>query len=350
MRAWYGVIPRLPKRLKLGTTSSAGFRCPVTSLETHSRSPKLPVSVERWQDWIAMLTLVNPQVDEKVTRFLRSTKLRASRGTDFQSAVIAAGNYASKQGATCYVYKGNSYMNEVFRVATKKGEALSPVNNTGLAVYQVDSDLTVTRYGVTREHTAIPNARRARRVPASEPEALTLESIEKDIREAYLRETHGALKERVLLKDLRPQVGVQRADFDETLLAMQRQGKVVLMGLDNPLERTPEVEEAALYITGRPRHLVYFQADPDEQVPNARRGLTANRSSVHYVWLIDYRGVPMDSEGPYGPMSLARAEAFARIGAKEGDHDRVVSIGKEVMSDGFEILRRYRRGTGERMQ
>ncbi len=77
--------------------------------------------------------------------------------------------------------------------------------------------------------------------------------------------------------------------------------------------------------------------------------LASNHAAVHYVWLIDYRGVPMDTEGPYGPMSLARAEAFARIGAKEGDHDRVVSIGADIMSDGFEIVRRYRRDTGERI-
>ena len=40
---------------------------------------------------------------------------------------------------------------------------------------------------------------------------------------------------------------------------MQQQGKVVLMGLDNPVERTPEVEAAAVHIAGRPRYLVYFQ-------------------------------------------------------------------------------------------
>lgn len=74
-----------------------------------------------------------------------------------------------------------------------------------------------------------------------------------------------------------------------------------------------------------------------------------NHAAVHYVWLIDGRGVPLETEGPYGPMSLDRASAYARIGAKEGDHDRVVSTGREIMSDGFEIVRRYRRGTGERV-
>ena len=101
--------------------------------------------------------------------------------------------------------------------------------------------------------------RRKKSEPGSSPEPLTLDSIEKQIREAYLRETRGALKERVLLKDLRPKVGVQSQDFDQALLGMQQQGKVVLMGLDNPVERTPEVEAAALHIAGRPRYLVYFQ-------------------------------------------------------------------------------------------
>ena len=91
------------------------------------------------------------------------------------------------------------------------------------------------------------------------PEPLTLDSIEKQIREAYLHETHGAVKERVLLKDLRPKIGVQSEDFDQALLAMQQQGKIVLMGLDNPMERTPEVEAAAVHIAGLPRYLVYFQ-------------------------------------------------------------------------------------------
>lgn len=95
--------------------------------------------------------------------------------------------------------------------------------------------------------------------PKISSEPLTLESIQSQIREAYLAQTRGAVKERVLLKDLRPRVGVQREDFDQALLAMQRQSRIVLMGLDNPTERTPEVEAAALHIQGNARHLVYFQ-------------------------------------------------------------------------------------------
>ena len=102
-------------------------------------------------------------------------------------------------------------------------------------------------------------ANRSKRTASTDDEPLTLASIAKQIRMAYLCETSGAIKERVLLKDLRPKVGVLRSDFDQALLEMQREGKVVLMGLDNPTERTPAVEDAALQIAGRPRHLVYLQ-------------------------------------------------------------------------------------------
>jgi hypothetical protein len=108
----------------------------------------------------------------------------------------------------------------------------------------------------TTSGTAKPRKKKPLQIP---PDPLTIESIGKQIRQAYLSETRGAVKERVLLKDLRPKVGVQREDFDQALLAMQQQSEIVLMGLDNPMERTPEVEAAALHIAGHPRHLVYFQ-------------------------------------------------------------------------------------------
>jgi len=78
-------------------------------------------------------------------------------------------------------------------------------------------------------------------------------------------------------------------------------------------------------------------------------GYAPNHSAVYWVWVLDYRGVPLDSEGPYGPYSLDRAKQFARISATEGDHDRVVSHGGNPDASTFEIARRYRRGTGERI-
>jgi hypothetical protein len=93
--------------------------------------------------------------------------------------------------------------------------------------------------------------------PTTRP--MTVESIEDQIREAYFAATNGVTKQRVLLKDLRPKVGVQRQDFDQALLSLQKENKVVLAGLDDANERTEEVEAAALSIAGNARHLVYFQ-------------------------------------------------------------------------------------------
>ncbi len=91
----------------------------------------------------------------------------------------------------------------------------------------------------------------------------------------------------------------------------------------------------------------YNQGHRDKKDPSA--GYTPNHSAVYYVWLLDYRGVPLDTEGPYGPMALDSASANARIAAKNGDHDRVVSLGLDPEAKSFEIVRRYRRGTGERI-
>jgi len=90
-------------------------------------------------------------------------------------------------------------------------------------------------------------------------EDITLESIQGQIRDAYLRLTGGRTKERVLFRDLRPKVPVIPDDFDQAVLSLQAQQQVVLAGLDNPIERTPEVEAAAIHIAGNPRHLLYFQ-------------------------------------------------------------------------------------------
>lgn len=175
------------------------------------------------------LVLIDPVEDETNTRALSSVKLRAARGGDFASAMIAAGNFAKKAGVSCYVYGGNSFGHAVYRVATKKSDALNPINNTGPTVWEVTPALNVVRWSAVR----------------SEGDLVT--------------------------------------------------------------------------------------------------------NSSHYVWVIGHNGAPIDGEGPYGPMDLSRAESFARIGATEGSHDRAVSIGVDVMASSFKIIRRYRRGTGERV-
>lgn len=75
---------------------------------------------------------------------------------------------------------------------------------------------------------------------------------------------------------------------------------------------------------------------------------TPNASS-YYVWVVGHDGTPLATEGPYGPHPLEPAKQLARIGATEGAHDRVVSLGLTPSSPSFEIVRRYRKGTGERI-
>lgn len=63
--------------------------------------------------------------------------------------------------------------------------------------------------------------------------------------------------DRVLLSDVRSAVLADRADVDAALLSLQREGRIVLMGCDNPLEITPSVKAAELMICGCARHLLY---------------------------------------------------------------------------------------------
>ena len=75
-----------------------------------------------------------------------------------------------------------------------------------------------------------------------------------------------------------------------------------------------------------------------------------NRSSGdYYVWLLRRGALEPMEEGPYGPNDLQGAKTFARIGATEGGHDRVVSRGRYPGSPSFEIVRRYQAGSGERL-
>lgn len=110
------------------------------------------------------------------------------------------------------------------------------------------------------ERRLFPNGASRPAEPAPESsDDITVESIQGQIRDAYLSLTGGRIKERVLFSALRPKVPVVSDDFDQAVLSLQAQQKVVLAGLDNPVERTPEVEAAAIHIAGNARHLLYFQ-------------------------------------------------------------------------------------------
>lgn len=64
-------------------------------------------------------------------------------------------------------------------------------------------------------------------------------------------------------------------------------------------------------------------------------------ASGHYVWVVDSKSMPVIGEGPYGPFSLDKAEAFARIGAQYGARGRVVSKGLDPESRSFDVVRVY---------
>jgi len=133
--------------------------------------------------------------------------------------------------------------------ARRSKAILTRLNQALVPLLQDHRDEVERRLGITRDSETDPES----------SEDITVESIQGQIRDAYLGLTGGKTKQRVLFSDLRPKVPVVSDDFDHAVLSLQEQQKVVLAGLDNPVERTPEVEAAAIHIAGNPRHLLYFQ-------------------------------------------------------------------------------------------
>jgi len=99
---------------------------------------------------------------------------------------------------------------------------------------------------------------------ATSPEPNRAESEPADtvqaVREAYLDLSRGQKHQRIRLADLRRQVAIPADILDRTLLAMQRDGQVVLYKLDNAAEISAEDARAALHIANEPRHIVYLEA------------------------------------------------------------------------------------------
>lgn len=80
----------------------------------------------------------------------------------------------------------------------------------------------------------------------------------------------------------------------------------------------------------------------------AERPYTEN-AGHYYIWVVDSQDRPIRGEGPYGPFQLGYAKTSARIAAREGRHDRVVSRGVDMDAPSFEVVRQYQRGTGKRL-
>ncbi len=83
---------------------------------------------------------------------------------------------------------------------------------------------------------------------------------EQEVREACLSIGGGHVGKRIRLAALREKLPARREALDSVLQAMQQAGRLVLFKMDNPAEITAEDEQAALLISGNPRHLVYLEA------------------------------------------------------------------------------------------
>jgi hypothetical protein len=133
--------------------------------------------------------------------------------------------------------------------------------------------------------------------------------------------------------------GFTRADADPRELRA---------GIEHELEHTEDralAEEIALdHLAEDPRYYTHLGA-----CEVRFRGRAHSRNGGRYwVWsLAKGRDEPLASEGPWGPYDFVGARYYARIGAQQGVHDRVVTRGSDPKS--FEIRRRYQAGTGRRL-
>lgn len=97
------------------------------------------------------LRLSMPTIDTANTDRIRAyKKLAAKNDGSLVSAIESAGHYAKRLGKPMFVYAGNSYGHALWRVSDKPGEYLNRINNTGVMVYSIDSDRTISRYDVIR--------------------------------------------------------------------------------------------------------------------------------------------------------------------------------------------------------
>lgn len=82
------------------------------------------------------------------------------------------------------------------------------------------------------------------------------------ITQACLDSTGGQYDVRLRLRDLRDRLGdLSRERQDEALLAMQRDGLLALMAIDDPRDRTEADDEAALFIGGHRRDAIYLRRE-----------------------------------------------------------------------------------------
>ncbi len=84
------------------------------------------------------------------TASLARMTLKARSNGSLQESVVSAGFYAKKMNQTMFVYQGTSFMHLVWRVSSKPGEYLDPINNTGEKMLSVTPDLSVAWHDIKR--------------------------------------------------------------------------------------------------------------------------------------------------------------------------------------------------------
>lgn len=81
------------------------------------------------------------------------------------------------------------------------------------------------------------------------------------VRSAYLRLTQGRFARQVRLADLRHETrAMATQELEGALRELMRRGEAHLMPIDDPLDRSPRDDAAAMRIAGQPRHVVYLEA------------------------------------------------------------------------------------------
>ncbi len=284
------------------------------------------------------LVLRDPVFDQTNTTALSRSKLRAMRGTDFESAIVSAGNFAKKQSATCYVYRGNSFGHTVFRFTNKKGDALSPINNTGQLVWEVTPDLRVTRYSAERDDPddeMEPN-------PASKLEWIKGPGVDRDGHSLAWWKNKAAKWSRSEYD--RPKVFIRVITWDR---AGQRDearcGEFAPDNLKGAKEFSKEAVESggSSQIYGRVE--IPYQSGVTFDIGEWKN----NASDGYYVWSVDGESfVPVSRNGPFENPddAVALAKRVARGGQ---NYDAVITFGADPEAVDFEIWKSFKAWSGE---
>jgi len=108
--------------------------------------------------YASLLQLDSGEIDHEKTNLAKKIKKFPARSNgSLNDSLLSACYYATKKGyleennpkmSKMYVYPGNSYMHMVWRVTWKESEALNRINNTGLGLFTVTPDLTITYYTI----------------------------------------------------------------------------------------------------------------------------------------------------------------------------------------------------------